>query len=115
MSLFDKIKRLEVWDILFELNEQLKTTDVSQIEEDRSKARLPEEFVVEKAEEIAQKEGWSHLVPSKPILWKNEKGNLIWDVTFLLKDRTVFYFGTRASLSIDDKTGEVIGKSYIPH
>jgi hypothetical protein len=106
---------MSIWEELLKLNDWLAAKRQIKSEPiDLSKARLTKEIVLEKADEVAQKEGWSHLVPSEPVLWKDEKDNLIWGVTFLLKGRTTFYFGTRAGLSIDDETGKIIEKYIYP-
>lgn len=103
ISMAQKIGRI-IWDFLIDKEKEI---DISQ-------ARMTEKEVLEKALSIAREENWDRFEPDKPMLRKNGR-RLVWIIRFFLSEGENKYFiGGHVSLEIDDETGELIKKHYVP-
>lgn len=83
---------------------------------DVTMARMTVEEVAEKARLIAAEEDWfSAFEQNEPRLerelWSKK---LVWHVFFSLKGETHIYRGAHARLEIDDETGELLNKYFVP-
>ena len=102
----------EIWNYL--LDQVRVEPEFEQVE--ISEGNLLVEEVRAIAQQVADKEGWDYLEAREILLFKiNETGRLRWQVSFLLKGiKDNYYIGTQGTVNIDDETGEVESKSYIP-
>lgn len=102
----------KIWEHLIEF-----VSKPSEFEEaDISKARLSETEVRKIALRVKEEEQWWMLEPREISFYKKlETGQLIWTVDFPLEAVKEHYItGTRGVIQIDDETGEVIAKGYVP-
>ncbi len=77
---------------------------------------MTSEQVFEIARGAAKSEGWlPRFEQNEPSLETNVRGRkLIWHIWFSLKGKKLPYKGTQARMEIDDETGEIINKAYLP-
>lgn len=83
---------------------------------DSAKARLSETDVRRIALRVRGEEEWWMLEPREINLYiKTKTGQLIWGVDYLLEAVKEHYVtGTRGTIQVDDATGKVIAKGFVP-
>lgn len=81
-----------------------------------SQGNLSIDEIREIALKILKEQGCHLLEPRKYDLIRNfETNKQLWQITYLLKDTDEEYFtGARAVIVVNDETGEIISKGYVP-
>lgn len=103
----------QIWDYLHD--PMSAAPDIENL--DASEGKLSIEEVRQIALEVKKKEAWFLVEPRHINLCrKTETGELFWSVIYLLEDAKEDYLtGTMGIVNIDDETGEIISKGYVPH
>jgi hypothetical protein len=103
----------QIWECLLDSRKVIPEFE----EVDSSNGNFSAEEIMELALAFREEFGWWTVEPRHIELYReNKTGKLFWSIEYLLECvKEDYHKGTMGVINVDDKTGEIISKSYIPY